>query len=80
MDLILLQSFLFWCSVINMSILLIWFVMFIVAHEFLYNLHSKWFKVSYETFNSIHYGAMAFWKLSVFLFNLVPYIVLEIIT
>ncbi|MCK9491593.1 MAG: hypothetical protein M0Q24_05850 [Sulfurimonas sp.] len=80
MDLILLQSFLLWCSLINISILLIWFAMFVVAHEFIYNLHSRWFKISYEKFDSIHYSAMAFWKLSVFLFNLVPYIVLGIIS
>ncbi|MDY0233104.1 MAG: hypothetical protein RBS11_03635 [Sulfurimonas sp.] len=79
MDLILLQSFLLWCSLINISILLIWFAMFVVAYEFIYNLHNRWFKISYETFDSIHYGAMGFWKLTVFFFNLVPYIVLRTI-
>ncbi|EQB40192.1 hypothetical protein M947_02335, partial [Sulfurimonas hongkongensis] len=41
MDLLLLQSFLLWCSVINFSILLIWFAMFVVAHEFIYSLLSS---------------------------------------
>jgi hypothetical protein len=53
--------------------------MFISAHEFIYNLHSRLFKISYEAFDSIHYRAMAFWKLSVFLFNLVPYVALRIV-
>lgn len=79
MDLEFLQSFLLWCSIINISILMIWVVMFMVAREFIYNLHNRWFKISNETFDSIHYGMMGFWKLSVFLFNLVPYIVLRII-
>ncbi|WP_425425645.1 DUF6868 family protein [Sulfurimonas hongkongensis] len=30
-----------WCSVINFSILLIWFAMFVVAHEFIYSLLSS---------------------------------------
>jgi len=80
MDLILLQSFLLWCSVINISILLVWFAMFVVAHDFIYDLHSRWFKISHETFNTIHYGGMGFWKLLVFLFNIVPYTVLSIVT
>ena len=79
MDLELLKSFLLWCSIINTSILAIWFLMFVFAKDFVYSLHSKWFKLPQDKFDAIHYAAMAFWKLSVFLFNVVPYVALRII-
>ncbi|NLC28632.1 MAG: hypothetical protein GX780_07665, partial [Campylobacteraceae bacterium] len=71
MDLNLLQSFLFWSFILNTFILLVWFIAFVLARDFIYNLHTKWFALSNEEFDSTHYKAMAFWKLSVFLFNLV---------
>lgn len=80
MDLELLEAFLLWCSIINITILFLWFFMFVFAKSFIYNLHSKWFKIPQDRFDSIHYSAMAFWKLSLFLFNIVPYIALRIIT
>ena len=79
MDLELLKSFLLWCSVINIAILLVWFLAFVFAKEFVYALHHKWFQIPRDKFDAIHYSAMAYWKLSVFLFNLVPYIALRIV-
>lgn len=79
MNLVFLESFLLWCSIINISILLVWFLAFVFARESLYSLHHRWFKISNDKFDAIHYTAMAYWKLSVFLFNLVPYIALRII-
>ncbi len=79
MSLDMLQSFLGWCTLINMGLLLWWFLFFLFAHDWIYFFHGKFFKLSVETFDSIHYSAMAFFKLSFFLLNLVPYIVLLII-
>ena len=75
-----LRSILGWCTVINIGILLWWFLFFSLAHDWVYKLHTKWFKLSVEKFDAIHYCAVAFFKLSVFLFNLVPYIALHIVT
>lgn len=41
-------------------------------------MHRRWFELSKERFDAIHYAAMTFFKLSVFVFNLVPYLVLRI--
>jgi hypothetical protein len=75
-----LREVLAWCTVINFGILIFWWLMFILAHDFVYRLHSRWFKIPIEEFDSIHYKAIAFYKLSIILFNLVPYIALSIIT
>jgi hypothetical protein len=69
-----------WCSIINIVILLIWFAMITLAHDKVYKLHSKWFNISKEKFDEIHYAGMAFFKMSVFVLNVVPYIALSIIT
>ncbi len=68
-----------WCTVINFSIMLWWFLVFTLAHDWLYQLHGKWFKFPVERFDAIHYAGMAFYKISIFLFNLVPYLALRIV-
>lgn len=72
----LIREFLGWGTFINFAVLLIWFLWFILAHDRVYRLHVRWFSLSVERFDAIHYAAMAFYKLCIILFNLVPYIVL----
>ena len=67
------------CSVINMGLLLWWFFAITVLHDWVYKFHSKWFKLSPETFDAIHYAGIAFFKIAVFVFNIVPYFVLRIV-
>ena len=74
------DNILAWSLVVNLSILMFWFLMFALAHDWVYGLHSRWFKISVEKFDGIHYAAMAFYKLAIFLFNLAPYIAIRIIT
>jgi len=68
-----------WCAVINMGLLLWWFLFLILAHDWTYRFHSKWFKLSVDQFDAIHYGGMALLKTGIFLFNLTPYFALRII-
>ncbi len=79
MTLVIIRKTLAWCSVINIGLLLWWFLFFIQAHDWMYRLHSKWFKVSVEEFDGIHYRSMALFKASILLFNLVPYFALRIV-
>lgn len=66
-----------WSVVCNMIFLMWWFFIFSFAHDALYRLHSKWFKIPVETFNAIHYAGIAFYKILIIIFNLVPYLVLR---
>ncbi len=68
-----------WCAVINIGLLLWWFLMFALAHDFVYRLHGKWFKLTVERFDAIHYAGMAFFKIGIFLLNIVPYLALRIV-
>ena len=73
------RSALAWCTVINLGLLTWWFLFFILAHDWTYRFHSKWFKLSVEKFDSIHYAGIAFFKSLVIMFNLVPYLALRIL-
>ncbi len=68
-----------WSTVINWGILFFWFLMIVIARDWLYSTQTQWFKISKERFEEMNYQMMGFYKLMIFLFNLVPYIVLRII-
>lgn len=75
----LLRSTLGWCTVINFGLLLWWALFILLAHDWVYRMHSRWIKLSVEQFDAIHYAGMAFFKIIVFVFNLAPYIALWIV-
>ena len=68
-----------WCALINIGILVLWWGFFCCAHDWVYRLHGKWFCLTLEKFDAIHYAAMAYYKLSIFLFMLVPYLAIRIV-
>lgn len=73
------RNFLLWCAVINYGVLLVWFLFFILAHDWMQRLHGRWFRLSAAQFDAVHYAAMAIYKVGVLLFNLVPLLALWII-
>ncbi len=75
----LIRDALLWCFIINIGILLWWFLFFSLAHDWVYQFHGKWFKLSVERFDTIHYASMAFYKICMFVFNIVPYLALCIV-
>ena len=75
-----LKEILLWCVGINYGVLLIWFGVFVFAHEWMYRLHTRWFKLSVETFDALHYAGLSIYKMGIILLNLVPLIALYIST
>ncbi|MDY0186499.1 MAG: hypothetical protein RBR16_01100 [Syntrophus sp. (in: bacteria)] len=67
-----------WCTLINLCLLLVWFLVFVLAHDWMYRLHGRWFQLSVETFDAIHYTGMALFKTGTWLFNLTPWLALHI--
>ena len=72
-------AFFGWCTLFNVGLLLIWFLFFWLAHDWMYQFHSKLCRLSVETFDSIHYAGMAIFKVGIFMLNLVPYWALLIV-
>ncbi|WP_228124668.1 DUF6868 family protein [Glaciimonas soli] len=76
MDIHLLKEILLWCAIINYALLLMWAGIFIFAHDWLFRWHKWWFTFSVETFDALHYAGMGIYKIAIWLFLLVPLIVL----
>ncbi len=75
----LIRDTLAWCTVINIVLLLWWYLFITFAHDWTYRWHTRWFKMSIDTFDAIHYGGMGLFKIGIFLFNLGPYLALRIV-
>ncbi len=75
----LIAAMLGWCTLINFGLLIWWFLFATIAHDWTYRLHTKWFKISQERFDAIHYSLMGIFKMGVIVFNLVPYLALRIV-
>ena len=73
------RGVLLWCSVINIGVLLLWGLLFVFAHDLVYRLHTKLFKLSPEAFDTIHYCGLGLYKVITFSFFVIPYIALLIV-
>ena len=80
MTLELIRSTLGWCAIINMGILLWWVFFICFAGDWVHRVHSKFFKLNREQFNGIHYAGIAFFKIAIFMLNVVPYFALHLVT
>ncbi|MBN9419192.1 hypothetical protein ABS71_16450 [bacterium SCN 62-11] len=72
-----LVHFLGLCALANYAILSFWFLIFVTARGWLQRFHTLWFRLSPEQFDAIHYAGMAFYKITVLIFFVVPYLVLR---
>lgn len=75
----LLLGLLGWSTLINFGLLLWWSFWLLFAHDFIYRMQNRWFEISVENFNAIHYAGIAFYKIIIIVFNVVPYLALRII-
>ena len=66
------KEVLLWCIGINYALLLAWFGVFVFAHDWMYGLHGRWFKLPVETFDAIHYAGLSVYKIGIILLTLVP--------
>ena len=80
MTLIEIRGMLLWSLAINYSLLSLWFTAFAFGHDPLHQLNSRWFRLSIETFDAIHYAGMALFKIGIFLLNVAPLIALYVIS
>ena len=78
MDVYFIKEFLLLIFIVNMVLMLIWFIGLSLFGDWVYKIHSKWFKISREEFDSFHYKLMAIYKTTINGFVLVPLIALYI--
>jgi hypothetical protein len=73
------RNFLLWATVIDYGTMMIWLLCFVFAHDWMYDIHGRWFRLSRDQFDALHYGGMSVFKIGIILFNLVPLLALSIV-
>ena len=73
-----LTTFLGWCSIINIGLLLISTIMMIVVRDFAIKLHSNLFGVNPEELPLIYLQYLGNYKVAIIILNIVPYIALKV--
>ncbi len=79
MDIEMLSRFLMWCTILNMGLLVLSFLILAFAGDFVYKIHSKWFSMPRETLNVVLYSSLILYKVIILAFNIIPWAVLMII-
>ena len=72
------RNALLWCSVIDYAVLLLWFLILILPHQWMYRLSGSPFHLTAEQFDALNLAGIMLFKLLIIIFNLVPYIALRI--
>ena len=68
------------CFLGGLVLLLVWFVSFVSAGDWMYSVHSRWFQIPRQVFDTIHYTGMAITKILLLLFALLPYIAIKLMS
>jgi len=68
-----------WCTIINVGLFICSAGLCIGAKKMIYNVHGKMFSLDPETLNVVLYSFIAFHKIVVITFFLVPWLALQII-
>ena len=79
MDLDRLQEFLLWSFVVNTCIYIISLVGVLSLRSFMCKIHTKLFGISEETAKKVIYLYLALYKFLIIVFNLVPWIAIQLI-
>ena len=67
------------CFVLAVCLLLFSFVFYLLAGDWAYSIHSRWFQLTRHDFDLMYYYVMAFMKIASFLFFLLPYVSIKLI-
>ncbi|MHC4291534.1 MAG: DUF6868 family protein [Planctomycetota bacterium] len=67
-----------WCSLINVVLMLVSWVIMLKVRAWAYSIHSKWFPITEQQFNVVVYSFFGLYKVLVIVFNIIPWIALSI--
>ena len=80
MDILVVRTFFMWCTVLNFALLMLSFLLCTRGTGWVYRVHSTWYEIPRETFNAMLYGFLGVYKMLWFVFNVIPYVALVIMT
>jgi hypothetical protein len=70
------ENVLLWCTLINYGLMVVWFLIMVLPHEWLYRCWARWFRLSDQQFDVVSFAGIALHKVLILMFNLVPYVAL----
>lgn len=73
------ESFLGWCSLINVSFLMLASLAIIVWRGPLTRIHNAMFGINAEQLGPLYFTYLGHYKLLIIVFNLIPYLVLRLL-
>ena len=79
MDTQALTQFFMWCSVINVSLLIVWSLAFLMAPDLVFRMQTWFIPIPRETFNVLIYAFLGLFKIAFLVFSFVPYVALLLI-
>jgi hypothetical protein len=80
MTLLEIRDMLFWCSAINVGLLIFFAILFLVAGKLICRIHAKLWGLTEQEVRTQLYRVMSVYKVLVFVFNVIPWIALGIIS
>ena len=63
----------------NLALLLLWSLIFIAAHEWMYHMNARWFIIDRHEFDLLNYGLIGFLKIINITFFLFPYLSIKLL-
>jgi hypothetical protein len=63
----------------NLALLLLWSLVFITAHDWMYDMNARWFNIDRHEFDLLNYGLIGFLKLINIAFFLFPYLSIKLL-
>jgi hypothetical protein len=73
------RKFFLYCTIINYAVMILWYVLLVLPHGWLFALSGKALGYDVGGFDRLNLLGLMVYKMAVFLFNLVPCIVLYVI-
>ena len=67
------------CFFLGFFFLIFWFVLYMAVNDFMFNMHAGMFDVTRHDFDMMNYCGMAFFKLTVFVLFLIPYVSVRLV-
>jgi hypothetical protein len=62
---------------LGLAFLLLWFVSYLIAPDWIFQMNARWFNIGRRDFELINYFGMGFLKIIILLFFLIPYLAIE---
>jgi len=69
-----------WCSLINVALMVVMFLILWQGRSWVYKMHSRMFPITESQFNVAIYSFLGVYKLLVYMFNIIPWIALCIVS